>query len=146
MPSRLRFAPALFLLLSISAPIVASGQTRASSASPAAFFSSKTSVLTYHNDVNRTGWNSHETVLTTANVNASSFGLLHTVAVDGRVDAQPLVVPNERLPGLELQAACGLSRARPARCATRQNKAGEGGHTSPCSPSKCPVAATTMSP
>jgi hypothetical protein len=63
-------------------------------------FSSKASVLTYHNDVNRTGWNSRETVLTTANVNPSSFGLLHTVAVDGRVDAQPLVVPNERLPGL----------------------------------------------
>ncbi len=54
----------------------------------------QTSVTTYHNDNYRTGWNSHETVLTPANVNASHFGLLATVAVDDQVDAQPLLVPN----------------------------------------------------
>lgn len=59
----------------------------------------KTSVLTYHNDMNRTGWNSNETALTTANVNASTFGLLHTVSVDARVDAQPLLVANEPIDG-----------------------------------------------
>ncbi len=59
----------------------------------------KTSVLTYHNDANRTGWNPNETVLTTANVNSSTFGLLHTVALDGRADAQPLVVPNQSIDG-----------------------------------------------
>jgi hypothetical protein len=32
-------------------------------------------ITTYHVDNNRTGWNSHETVLTPANVGSSSFGL-----------------------------------------------------------------------
>lgn len=59
----------------------------------------KVSVTTYHNDAGRTGWNANETILSTANVNAATFGLLHTVAVDGRVDAEPLVVPNEPIDG-----------------------------------------------
>ena len=53
----------------------------------------QTAVTTYHYDNNRTGWNSHETVLTPANVNASSFGLLHNVPLDDQVDGQPLIVP-----------------------------------------------------
>jgi hypothetical protein len=53
----------------------------------------QTAVTTYHYDNNRTGWNSSETVLTPANVNSSSFGLLTTVSLDDQVDAQPLVVP-----------------------------------------------------
>lgn len=56
--------------------------------------SAQTAVTTYHNDTYRTGWNSNETTLTPANVTASQFGLLATVAVDDQVDAQPLVVPN----------------------------------------------------
>src|SRR5271165_6459885 len=51
-------------------------------------------VLTYHNDNGRTGWNSAEVALTPANVNASSFGRLFTLQVDGKVDAQPLYVSN----------------------------------------------------
>jgi hypothetical protein len=54
---------------------------------------SQVDVTTYHYDNNRTGWNSHETTLTPANVNSSSFGVLQTVALDDWVDAQPLVVP-----------------------------------------------------
>ncbi len=54
----------------------------------------QTAVTTYHNDTFRTGWNSTETILTPSNVNASQFGLLHTVAVDDQVDAEPLLVPN----------------------------------------------------
>lgn len=54
----------------------------------------QTSVITYHNDNHRTGWNNTETTLTPSNVNASQFGLLATVAVDDQVDAQPLLVPN----------------------------------------------------
>ena len=50
-------------------------------------------VTTYHVDNNRTGWNSHETVLTPSNVSSSSFGLLHTVALNDQVDGQPLFVP-----------------------------------------------------
>jgi outer membrane protein assembly factor BamB len=49
-------------------------------------------VLTYHNDVGRTGLMPNETILTTANVNAASFGLLFNLVVDGKVDAQPLYV------------------------------------------------------
>lgn len=48
-------------------------------------------VLTYHGDNLRTGWFSSETQLNTSNVNAQSFGLLQTVNLDGRVDAEPLV-------------------------------------------------------
>jgi len=52
------------------------------------------SVLTQHNDNNRAGFDNQETVLTTANVNASSFGLLFSLAVDDQVYAQPLVYGN----------------------------------------------------
>jgi hypothetical protein len=51
-------------------------------------------VLTWHNDSARTGQNPIETVLSPVNVNASSFGKLFTIAVDGKVDAQPLYVPS----------------------------------------------------
>ena len=54
---------------------------------------SQTSVTTYHNDNNRTGWNPKETVLTPANVASTSFGFLRHVALDDQVDGQPLVVP-----------------------------------------------------
>jgi hypothetical protein len=53
----------------------------------------QTAVTTYHYDTYRTGWNSSETVLTPANVNSSSFGLLTQVSLDDQVDAQPLLVP-----------------------------------------------------
>jgi hypothetical protein len=47
-------------------------------------------VVTYKNDLQRTGQNLTESVLTTSNVNSSSFGLLRNLQVDGKVDAQPL--------------------------------------------------------
>lgn len=53
----------------------------------------QTAVTTYHYDNNRTGWNPNESTLTPANVNTASFGLLHSVALDEQVDAQPLVEP-----------------------------------------------------
>jgi hypothetical protein len=56
-------------------------------------------VLTYHGDTLRTGWFSSETQLTVSNVNAKSFGLLRTVVVDGRVDAEPLYVSQLTIPG-----------------------------------------------
>ena len=52
----------------------------------------QTDVLTWHNDVARTGQNLTESLLTPANVSATTFGLLANVAVDGKVDAQPLYV------------------------------------------------------
>jgi len=54
--------------------------------------SSGTDVVTYHNDVARTGQNLTETVLTPTNVNSSRFGNVGFFAVDGKVDAEPLLL------------------------------------------------------
>jgi hypothetical protein len=51
---------------------------------------SSTDVVTYKYDISRTGQYLAETVLTPANVNSSSFGLLRFLSTDGKVDAQPL--------------------------------------------------------
>lgn len=49
-------------------------------------------VLTWHNDNARDGQINTEAILSPANVNATNFGLLANVIVDGKVDAQPLYV------------------------------------------------------
>jgi hypothetical protein len=72
-----RIKPAL-LTLALFATTLATGQT---------------AITTYHMDNNRTGWNSHETILTPANVGPATFGLLKSVALDDQVDGQPLFVP-----------------------------------------------------
>jgi hypothetical protein len=49
-----------------------------------------TDIVTYKYDLSRSGSNATESVLTTSNVNATSFGLLRFLPADGKVDAQPL--------------------------------------------------------
>src|SRR5437588_577601 len=49
-------------------------------------------VLTWHNDTGRTGANTAETTLTTANVIKTSFGKICSAPVDGAINAQPLIV------------------------------------------------------
>ena len=61
-------------------------------------------MLTYHNDIERTGQNLTESVLTTSNINnvtnpTPSFGQLFQDSVDGLVDAQPLIKTQVSIPG-----------------------------------------------
>jgi hypothetical protein len=56
-------------------------------------------VLTWHNDVARTGQNLSEAILTPALINSKNFGLIANVAADGKVDAQPLYASAITLPG-----------------------------------------------
>jgi hypothetical protein len=56
-------------------------------------------VVTYHNDTSRTGQNLNETLLTPANVNATTFGKIGMFTADGTVDAQPLLLSGLSMPG-----------------------------------------------
>jgi hypothetical protein len=60
--------------------------------------SSNVDVITYHYDNLRSGQNTNETTLTTANVNQTKFGKLGSFTVDGNVDAQPLYLSNVAIP------------------------------------------------
>ena len=63
---------------------------------------SQTSVLTQHNDIKRTGWDSTETILNTKNVNASSFGFIFSRPLDDQMYAQPLVVSKVLISGVKV--------------------------------------------
>jgi hypothetical protein len=60
---------------------------------------STVNVLTYHNDVARTGQNLSESTLTTANVKSANFGMVGNLSVDAGVDAEPLYASNLTLGG-----------------------------------------------
>ncbi|WP_430362886.1 pyrrolo-quinoline quinone [Trinickia sp. NRRL B-1857] len=60
---------------------------------------SASDVLTYHNDIGRTGQYLAETTLTPANVNATQFGKVGFLSVDGKVDAEPLYASNVSMGG-----------------------------------------------
>jgi hypothetical protein len=62
---------------------------------------SNVQVLTYHNDIARTGLNPHEPTLTTANVNSETFGQVGSMAVSGLVDAEPLYVGTLNVSGTQ---------------------------------------------
>ena len=57
-----------------------------------------TDVVTYHNDIARTGRNLDETILNLSNVKSSTFGLLFTMPVDGIIDAEPLYLSSVSIP------------------------------------------------
>ncbi len=59
-----------------------------------------TDVVTYKNDLARSGLNPTETTLTLTNVSSSTFGLLRTLPVDGKVDAQPLYLSHLSVSGV----------------------------------------------
>jgi outer membrane protein assembly factor BamB len=61
--------------------------------------SSATDVVTYHNDIARTGQNLQETILSYSNVDSSSFGKLFVLPVDGVIDAEPLYLSSVTIPG-----------------------------------------------
>ena len=56
-------------------------------------------VLTQRGSNSRVGWNSHETILNSHNVNVSGFGERAAYPVDGKIYAQPLFVPGLRVDG-----------------------------------------------
>jgi hypothetical protein len=62
--------------------------------------STSINVLTYHNDIGRTGQNLNETTLTHSNVNSTSFGKKAFLTTDGLVDAEPLYVSNLKIGGV----------------------------------------------
>lgn len=62
--------------------------------------SSNRDVVTYHYDNLRTGQNTQEQTLTTANVTSAKFGKLGSFTVDGLVDAQPLYLASLAIPGV----------------------------------------------
>ena len=58
-----------------------------------------TSVVTYHNESQRTGWNHNENTLTPANVTPKTFGFITKTDLDDQVDTQALVVTNQQIEG-----------------------------------------------
>jgi hypothetical protein len=60
----------------------------------------QTNVVTFLNDIGRTGQNLTETRLTPANVNGATFGKQHTLDVDGQVLAQPLYLSSVSIGGV----------------------------------------------
>ena len=62
-------------------------------------YSQNTSVLTHRYSNHRTGWNKHEKILNTSNVNQTQFGLVFTRSVDDEVYAQPLIVSDLMING-----------------------------------------------
>lgn len=95
-----RLLTSLIVLLTLSAGVTGLTTAHAGSAlsstlpqSPRVAAPADTAVLTYRNDNQHSGVNSHETILTRNNVKAPLFGKHVSYPVDDQVYAQPLYVP-----------------------------------------------------
>ena len=95
----LEFAGALLLLAVVGLYMASCSSKNSSGQGSGTPPPSTSAVTTYHNDNARTGQNLSETILTPANVNASTFGMLFVITVDGKVDAQPLYLPKLTISG-----------------------------------------------
>jgi outer membrane protein assembly factor BamB len=91
--------PLVLLLCSLCACSSSGGGEPMQPPQPPQPSSGSVDVTTHHNDNARTGQNLHETQLTPANVNASAFGKVGFFPVDGKVDAQPLVLAGLKING-----------------------------------------------
>jgi outer membrane protein assembly factor BamB len=60
-------------------------------------------VVTYHDDVARTGENTNETSLTPSNVNSTKFGRVAFLSADGKVDAEPLYLSQISMSSQEMR-------------------------------------------
>ena len=89
------------LLLSLTALSFLLGCSLSSSGhgSPGGLPPGTAEVVTQHNDNARTGQNTNETILTPSNVNATQFGKLFALPVDGFVYAEPLYVSGLSIAG-----------------------------------------------
>ena len=96
---RIAVVTSVLVIAAVSLVVTQGSPGAAQTADPAVAAGTFQGVLTYHNDNQRTGRNLHETTLTISNVRSSTFGKLFTLNTDGRVDAQPLYVPNLSING-----------------------------------------------
>lgn len=97
----LRYGVAVLIVLVISAGLhlvgcgkAISGAPQPTPLQPAPGATPPNAVVTFHNDNARTGQNLNETILNPSNVKTATFGKLFIIATDGKVDAQPLYLPN----------------------------------------------------
>jgi hypothetical protein len=78
---------------------IGSVTSKAATLSVSSSVAATTDVLTYHNDIGRTGQNLTETTLNPGNVTSAKFGKINFYSVDGLVDAQPLYAAGVAVPG-----------------------------------------------
>jgi hypothetical protein len=71
----------------------------------------QTSVTTYHDDPQRTGWNRSESILAPSSVTPTAFGLIASVGLDDQIDAQPLVVANQMIAGQGMHTVVYIATA-----------------------------------
>jgi hypothetical protein len=83
---------------SVGGPVTITATDSVTSISGAAQLSVLYAVVTYHNDIGRTGQNVNETQLTPATVNKTHFGRRFSQPVDGYIYAQPLYMPGRNIP------------------------------------------------